>query len=58
MQTFPIPADRVPSRSIVLKGIGPAMHIVSDKPSKMLIVSKARTQSIKTIGNTDIKFAA
>lgn len=56
--TFPIPADRMPSRSIVLKGVGPAMHVTSNKPSKMLIVSKSRTQSIKTNGHTDIQFAA
>ncbi len=58
MKTFPIPADRAPVRTIVLKGVGPAMHITSDKPSTMLIVSKSRTQSIKTTGTTNIKFAA
>lgn len=58
-QTSPLDATTSPTdRALVIRGLGPAMHIKTDKPSRMLIVTKSRAKSLTLTGHTNIKFAA
>jgi hypothetical protein len=43
---------------VVLSGTGPALHVSTASPARILVVSKSKTQPVTLNGLTNIKFAA
>jgi len=52
---FPV---KQPETRVVLSGTGPALHVSTASPARILIVSKSKTQPVPLKGLTDISFAA
>lgn len=53
--TFPIKPTET---SVILNGEGPTLHVSTASPSRILVVTKSKTQPVSLMGNTNIKFAA
>lgn len=52
---FPVKTDQT---RVVLSGNGPALHVSTASPSRILVVTKSKTQPVPVKGYTDINFAA
>lgn len=57
MKTLTFPT-KTPMTNVVLNGEGPTLHVSTVSPSRILVVTKSKTQPVKLTGMTNIKFAA
>lgn len=53
--TFPVKPSLT---NVVLNGEGPTLHVSTASPSRILVVTKSKTQPVNLSGSTNIKFAA
>lgn len=57
MNTLIFPVKQ-PETRVVLSGTGPALHVNTASPARILVVSKSKTQPVALKGLTNINFAA